>query len=465
MTFQSFGGTCEVTGSQHILSVNGKNILLDCGLFQGKRAESLERNSVFQYDPSSINAVILSHAHIDHSGNIPGLVRHGFRGPVYCTSATSDLCRVMLYDSAYLQERDIEYVNKKRVRRGESPLQPLYDVVDVTESLVHFLGINYHYSVSIAPGVHITFYDAGHILGSAMTVFDIEEHGRQYRVCYTGDLGRRGMPILRDPEILSDIDILILESTYGGTIHDPINSMKESLLKVIDRTVQREGKIIIPSFSVGRTQEIVYLLHELCTEGRLPILPIYIDSPLAVNTTEVFRMHPECFDDETLTKLHNHDDPFGFNRIIYVRSVEQSKSLNNLKQSAVIIAASGMCEGGRIVHHLANNIENPNNTILIVGYQAQHTLGRRLVEKAKQVSIFGELYEVNAEVVVLNSFSAHAGQDELLQFVTSLDKQRLKTILLVHGEEEHATMLQTKLFQLGYERVQIPRKGENIEIH
>ncbi len=464
MEFQSFGGACEVTGSMHIISVNGKKILLDCGLFQGKRALSFERNKNIPFDPASLHAVILSHAHIDHSGNLPGLVKQGYRGPIYCTDATRDLCNVMLYDSAYLQERDIEYVNKKHAKKNLPPVEPIYDVIDVTQTLQQFLGINYHYPLQVAKGIHATFYDAGHILGSAITVLEIEENGKVQRIGFSGDLGRKNMPILRDPEYVDVLDVFILESTYGGRIHEPADNMKESLYEVIHKTVNRNGKIIIPSFSVGRTQEIVYLLHELFKEGRLPSIPIYVDSPLAVNASEVFRMHPECFDDETLRLIHSYDDPFGFYRIIYVKTVEQSKELNNLKQSCVIISASGMCEGGRIVHHLANNLENPLNTILFVGYQAEHTLGRRLVEGATEVAIFGELYKVKAEIVVLNSFSAHAGKDELIDYVNHLNKERLKKVILVHGEIEQAEALKNELLQQGVKQVVIPKRSEVIDL-
>lgn len=464
MEFQSFGGAQEVTGSMHIISVNGKRILLDCGLFQGRRAVALERNSSLPFDATQINAVILSHAHIDHSGNLPCLVKQGYRGPIYCTHATRDLCNVMLYDSAYLQERDLEYANKKRARRKEPLLQPPYDIIDVTETLQHFIGVNYHYSVAVAPGVTATFYDAGHILGSALTLLEVEEKGRQIRIGFSGDVGRKNMPILRDPEVFDAVDILLLESTYGGRIHEPAENMKESLFAVIKKTVERNGKIIIPSFSVGRTQELIYLLHELFNENRLPPIPIYVDSPLAVNATEVFRMHPECFDAETLQLIHAHDDPFGFRRIIYVRTVDESKALNELKSSCVIISASGMCEGGRIVHHLANNIEDPKNTVLIVGYQAEHTLGRRLVERIPQITIFGDLYKVNAEVVVLNSFSAHAGQDELLEFVDAIDHNTLKKILLVHGEPAQAEALKEKLKTIGNHTIGISSRQEVIDL-
>jgi metallo-beta-lactamase family protein len=464
MIIQFLGATRTVTGSMHLLSVNGSRILLDCGMFQGKRAESYERNRNFPFDPSTINAVVLSHAHIDHSGNLPNLVKAGFRGPIYATSATRDLCNIMLYDSAYIQERDIEYVNKRQQKHHALPVEPLYNVIDVTNAMAQFISINYNQAVQVAKDVGITFLDAGHILGSAVTLLEVEGNGRKVKIGFTGDLGRKNLPIIKDPQPLSSVDVLISESTYGGKLHDPVNGMKDSLYQIIKRTSDRGGKVIIPSFSVGRTQELVYLLSELFKEGRLPVIPIYIDSPLAVNASEIFRLHTECFDQETLMHLHANDDPFGFNRLIYIRTVEQSKELNGMHSSCVIISASGMCEGGRIVHHLANNIENPKNTILIVGYQAEHTLGRRIVERQPEVSIFGEVYKLNAEVIVLNSFSAHADRNELLEYVTALDRKRLKKVFLVHGELPQSEQLATKLGASGLKNIFIPVHGEKAEI-
>ncbi|HXG37728.1 MAG TPA: MBL fold metallo-hydrolase [Bacteroidota bacterium] len=464
MTLQFFGAARTVTGSMHFLSVNGKNLLLECGLYQGRRAESFERNRSFPFVPATVDAVILSHAHIDHAGNLPNLVRNGFRGPIYCTPATRDLCNVMLYDSAYLNERDVEYVNKKHRKRNEPLVEPLYKAEDVDVAMGLFSPMSYRHTQELVDGVKLTFYDAGHILGSAAPVLEIEEHGKHIRLGFTGDLGRKQMPILRDPEPIGDVDILISESTYGGKIHEPADGMKKSLLGVIKRTVERGGKVIVPAFSVGRTQELVYIMFELFDAGELPSIPIYIDSPLAVNVTDVFRRHPECFDQETLAYLHQHEDPFGFGRLRYIRSVDESKALNGQREPCMIIAASGMCEGGRVLHHLANNIEDSRNTVLIVGYQAEHTLGRRLVEQAAEVKIFGDLYKRRAEVAVLNSFSAHAGQDELVSFISAIDRKRLKNIFLVHGELPQAEKLRTKLSEKGYNNVMIPDRGEKVEL-
>jgi metallo-beta-lactamase family protein len=464
MNIQFLGAARTVTGSMHLLSVNGSRILLDCGMYQGRRAESYERNRTFSFDPKTIDAVVLSHAHIDHAGNLPNLVKQGFKGPIYATVATRDLCNIMLYDSAYIQERDIEYVNKKHTKRKEPLVEPLYTVLDVTDAMNQFIGINYNQPITVAKGVHVTLLDAGHILGSSLVVCDVEEDGKTKRIAFTGDLGRKNAPILRDPQQLDETDVLISESTYGGKFHDPVDGMKDSLAEVIKRTVDRGGKVIVPSFSVERTQEIVYLLSELFDEGRLPVIPIYVDSPLAVDATDIFRIHPECFDKETMAHINVNQDPFGFHRLIYVRTVDQSKQLNGLHSPCMIIAASGMCEAGRIVHHLANNIENSKNTIMIVGYQADHTLGKRIVERVPEVTIFGDVLKLNAEVAVLNSFSAHADQTELVSYILGIDSKRLKRIFLVHGEIEQSEKLAAKLKDNHVENIEIPEMGQKVEL-
>ena len=463
-TLQFLGAVRTVTGSMHLLTVNGSRVLLDCGLFQGKRAEAYERNRNFPFDPSSIHAVVLSHAHIDHAGNLPNLVRSGYRGPIYCTTATRDLCNIMLMDSAYIQERDAEYVNKKHRKRHEPEIEPIYTVDDAARALVRFEGVGYHQRFPVADGVTVTFFDAGHILGSAVTLYELRAEGRQIRLGFTGDLGRKDSPIIKDPEPLGDVDYLVSESTYGGKLHDPIGGMKDSLRAVVGRTIERGGKVIVPAFSIERTQELVYVLFELFDEGRLPSIPVYVDSPLAVNATAVFRKHPECFDKETLAHLDEDEDPFGFNRLVYVRDVEESKRLNSLATPCVIIAASGMCEAGRILHHLANNVGNPKNTVMIVGYQAEHTLGRRIVERQPEIKIFGDMVPLKAEVAVLNSFSAHAGQDELTAYVRTFDRQRLKSIYLVHGEPVQAEALAGKLRESGYRSVLIPQRGDSVSL-
>lgn len=462
MTIQFLGAAQTVTGSMHLVSVNGSRILLDCGLFQGRRAEAFERNRSFPFDASTIDAVVLSHAHIDHAGNLPNLVKSGFRGPIYATPATRDLCQIMLYDSAYLQERDLAFL-KKRKTIGDLPPEPLYTSKDVDQTIDQFVGVPYRKYFDVAEGLRAKFFDAGHILGSASVFAEITEGGKKTHLGFTSDLGRNNLPILKDPEPMGDVDLLISESTYGGKIHEPVTEMNKSLLEVIRRTVDRGGKIIIPAFSVGRTQEVVYAVFELFNEGKLPSVPVYVDSPLAVNATEVFRLHPECFDEETLRYLHQDEDPFGFGRLKYIRSVDDSKKLNEKKEPCVIIAASGMCEGGRILHHLANNIGESRNTVLVVGFMAEHTLGRRLVERRPEVKIFGDVFKLNAEVAILNSFSAHAGQDELLQFIDRMDKKKLKGIYLVHGEMSQAGQLAAKLKESGFPRVAIPARGETAD--
>lgn len=466
----TFHGAAEtVTGSQHLIEVNGTRLLLDCGLYQGKRSESRERNRNLPFDPSSIDVMVLSHAHIDHSGNIPNLVKNGFQGDIMCTFATRDLCSAMLRDSGHIQERDVEYVNKKRKRRGESPLDPIYTEDDAIESLKYFMAVSYERSRQIAPGITLTFYDAGHMLGSAIVALDIEDHeARQdIRLVFSGDLGRPNIPILRDPTVMDEADILIMESTYGGRMHEPIQEAEDRLKAIIVSTYKQGGKVIIPAFAVGRTQQLVYTLNKLYHSRDLPDLPVYVDSPLAVNVTDIFRLHPEAFDKETLHYM-THEDPdgdiLGFGRLRYIRQVEQSKELNFLREPAVIISASGMMEAGRILHHLKNNIEDKRNTILIVGWQAPDTLGRRLVEGVSPVRIFGEEYTPRANVEVLNGFSGHADHAGLLAWAGAF-KRKPQQVFLVHGEPESAQKLAADLDKrLGYKQVFIPKLHQSFDI-
>ena len=449
-----------MTGSQHLLSVNGRRLLLECGLFQGRRADTYTRNLNFSFDPAEVDALLLSHAHIDHSGNIPNLVKQGFRGPIYTTEATIDLCGIMLKDSAFLQEKDVEFVNKIRKRKGQAPIQPLYLLDDAERAMELFRGIRYAESFEVVPGVSVTYRDAGHILGSAGILLEINENGRQYRLGFTGDLGRKEMPIIRDPDYLRDLDYLIMESTYGNRVHRLSADVMEDLAQLVREVVQTGGKIVVPAFAVGRTQLMVYLLHKLWDQNRIPDLPVFVDSPMAVNVTEVFRRHPECFDRETERLfLNNHEDPFGFGRLRYVRSVEESKKLNDLKYPHMIISASGMAEGGRILHHLRNSLENPRNVVLLVGYAAEYTLARRLMDGDKKVRIFGEEHEVRCRVLRIDDFSAHADRTELLEFVKCQSTERLKGIFLVHGEEEQAVPFQQTLKDMGYKLVQYPEPG------
>ncbi|MCJ7739166.1 MAG: MBL fold metallo-hydrolase, partial [Anaerolineae bacterium] len=365
MKIEFFGAAQTVTGSQHLISVNGSRILLDCGLFQGKRRKSFDRNRNLPFDATSVDALVLSHAHIDHSGNIPNLVRSGFQGPIYSTFATRDLCSAMLRDSAYIQEQDARYVNKKRDRNGLPPIEPIYTHADAVASLDHFISVGYDRPIPVAPGVQCTFLDAGHILGSAIVLLDVNEGNRHTRILFTGDLGRKDMPILRDPSAAPYADVLITESTYGNRSHAAHEEAEQKLHRLVNNVCRNGGKVVIPAFSVGRTQEIVFSLHRLLNEGQLPHIPVYVDSPLAVNATEIFRLHPECYDCELREFIaqDRHPDPFGFDRLHYVRNVEDSKAINRLDGPAIIISASGMCEAGRVQHHLKHTITDPRNAV------------------------------------------------------------------------------------------------------
>jgi len=445
-----------------MVELDGSRVLIDCGLFQGKRDESFERNSRFPFDPRELRTCILSHAHIDHSGNIPSLVKRGFRGRIYTTEATRDLCTEMLPDSGHIQEEDIKFVNKIQGKRGLPPRAPLYTQKDAEESLGRFRGYRYHVPVEVADGVTATFYDAGHVLGSATPVLEFGGNGAGRRLAYAVDLGRKGIPILRDPETPPDIDYLIVESTYGGRRHASLDEASEILARTVTRTVERGGKLIVPSFALERTQEVVYFLSMLMKQRRIPEIPVFVDSPLAVDITEVFRRHEECFDEDMISRIHANDDPFGTKRIRYITDVNDSKKLNGDPDPMIIISASGMCEAGRILHHLRNNIENPANTILIVGYAAKNTLGRRIVEREPTVRIFGEAHDLRAEVVVMNAFSAHADQQDLLDYVARI-AGRLKKVFIVHGEEDQSEKLAALLTERGLS-AHIPHPEEEFEL-
>jgi metallo-beta-lactamase family protein len=465
MEIQFLGAAQAVTGSMHLLNVNGEHILLECGLYQGRRQEAFERNQNFPFDPASISAMVLSHAHIDHSGNIPQLIKKGFTGNIYCTHATQDLASVMLRDSAHIQEKDTEFVNKRHKEKGKQLVEPLYIMEDAERCMSQFIGIGYDRPFTISPKVQVTFRDAGHILGSAVVLLDITENGKTTRIGFTGDLGRSKLPIIRDPQPMEDVDIYITESTYGNRTHEPFQDMKTKVRETVNQTVQRGGKIIVPSFSVGRTQELVYVLHELFNEGTLPEIPIYVDSPLSVNITEVFRLHPECFDKETKAEfLSNHQDPFGFYRLRYIRHVEESKKLNTINEPCMIISASGMCEAGRILHHLKNNVTDPKNTVLTVGFMAENTLGRRIVEKQPQIKVFGDEIPLKAEVVIMEGFSAHADKDELMTYFRHLNQKRLRHVFIVHGEPNQSKALAETIQSTGFKEVTVPVRGEKFTI-
>jgi len=463
MEITFYGAARTVTGSQHLLEVNGRRILLDCGLYQGPRDESKDRNRHLPFDAASVDTMVLSHAHIDHSGNIPNLVKSGFRGDIITTSATRDLCSVMLRDSAKIQESDIAYLNKRRLREKLPPLEPIYTMADALASLKQFIGINYERPYQIAPGITLTLYDAGHVLGSALVALDVEDNGQTMRVVFTGDLGRAHRPILNDPVFLDRADILIMESTYGDREHPNDEDTDHLMEDVIRDTVKQGGKVVVPAFAIGRTQELVYRLNNLVERRDLPAnLHVYVDSPLAIDATAVFRAHPEAYDSEMADVLltDRDHDPFGFGLMRYTRSPEESKELNFLKEPAVIISASGMAETGRVLHHLKNNIEDPRSVVLITGFQAPETLGRRLVEGQKRVKIFGESYDVRASVVTLNGLSGHADRSELLAWAGKLQPPPRETFL-VHGEPDAAFALADSLRgQLGFGSVHVPEMGQ-----
>ncbi len=463
MKLQFLGAVRTVTGSMHLISVGGRRLLLDCGLFQGPRGESYRRNREFPFDPAQIDALVLSHAHIDHSGNIPNLVKRGFRGNILATAATRALCAAMLRDCAHIMEDDVAYLNKKRRRRGEAALEPIYTIADALACLDHFVGVGYERAQEVLPGVRMTFYDAGHILGSALTVLELAENGTELRLGFTGDLGRRDLPILRDPDPLPPIDYLIIESTYGDRRHDSPPEAANRLKEVVRLAYRQGGRVIIPAFAVGRTQEIVYDLHRLSLAQKIPRLPVFVDSPLATDVTEIFRLHPECYDKEAQEMLLSTRDPFGFDMLRYTREAEQSKMLNFLREPAVIISASGMCEAGRILHHLKHGIGDRRNVILFVGFQAEHTLGRRLVEGEKRVRIFGEMHKVRARIEVIDGYSAHADRQELLDSVRPL-LPRLRGAFVVHGELPSSEALAAGLREMGVPRVVVPEAGQEISL-
>lgn len=464
MRINFHGAAQTVTGSQHLLEINGHRLLLDCGLYQGRREESYARNLKFAYDPRSVDAVILSHAHIDHSGNLPNLVQDGYAGRIYAVPATVDLATVMLADSGRIQESDAQFVNKKRLARGEPLIEPLYTEADAVRAADLFCGVDYGVPFEPIPGVTARFIEAGHILGSAAISLEIKENGRKIRFWFSGDIGRYKLPLLRDPVLPEDVDYLLMESTYGDKPHnDPGQAFKE-FRDVVERTIERGGKVIIPAFAVGRTQELVYHLNMMMYAGQVPPVPVFVDSPLAVNASNVFTRHPECFDAETRWFVQQARHPaLDFKMLTYVQSVEESKALNERKDPMIIISASGMAEVGRILHHLKNNIENPKNSICIVSWQAPYTLGRRLADREKHIKIFGEPYTVKAEIATIGGLSGHAGQDLLVDYARST-KKTVKKVFLVHGETRQATALMEKLTEKKIREVYYPELHSSVEI-
>jgi metallo-beta-lactamase family protein len=437
MRIHFLGATKTTTGSMYLLELNGSRVLLECGLFQGRRGESIERNRNFPFDPAKINAVVLSHAHIDHCGNLPNLCRRGFEGNIYCTFATRDLASIMLEDSAEIQRDDAAFVSKKRAKQGLPPVEPLYSATDAEKAVRQFVSLNYNRPVPVADGLTVTFRDAGHILGSAQVVMDVAENGRKFRFLFSGDVGRGDDDILRDPEPVENVDFLQIESTYGGREHTQKRHANEEVGNLVRATLEGRGKVIIPSFSVGRTQQMVYTLHQLTLAGQLPRVPIYVDSPLSVNATEVYRLHPECFNESIYRFLREKENPFGMENLTYIREVAHSMKLNDLKDPAIIISASGMAEAGRIRHHLANHISKPENLILFIGYCAEHTLGAQILSGQNPVNIFGEPHPVRARIASIDSFSGHADKNELRRYVEGISGD-IRKIAVIHGEEAQA---------------------------
>ncbi len=466
MKIQFLGAAGEVTGSKHLITTSsGKKILLDCGMFQGKGLETDGMNREPGFDPAAIDHIILSHAHIDHSGLIPYFYKRGFRGSVICTSATRDLCSIMLADSGHIQEHDTYTFNKKRARQSLPPVEPIYTRMDAVRCMELFIGVSYNRKFFIDESITVKFTPTGHLLGGAVTSLSIKEDGRTTRIAYTGDIGRPVNRILAPPNPFPQTDYLITESTYGDRLHKDNINAEEELLGVIHKTcIEKKGKLIIPSFSIGRTQEIVYTLNNFFNENKLPRINIYVDSPLAVNATEIFRLHPECFNDDIIEVMQNDPDPFGFNNLYYIKRVEDSKRLNTMKEPMVIISASGMMEAGRIKHHLANNISDPANTILAVGYCAPNTLGARILRGDRMISIHGNHYEVKADIEKIDSFSGHGDYREMYDFISCQDTSQLKQTILVHGDREAQTHYKSYLESKGFGNVIMPDKGDAIEI-
>lgn len=460
------GGAGTVTGSKHLLRTSRATVLLECGLFQGRRQETVTRNQSLGLDVSALDAVVLSHAHLDHSGALPVLWKHGYRGPIYVTPATRDLCAPMLADSAKIQAADARHI-EHLIERGVDliPVTPLYDLDDTVGTLELMVGVPYHRRERIAPGITLTFLDAGHVLGSAIVVLDIEDDGGKIRLAFTGDLGHARLPILRDPEVPTGVNCLISESTYGDRVHRPLVETIHELARTINRTVARGGKVIIPTFALERAQEVVFTLKQLTLAGQLPAVPVYVDSPLAVKITDVFRLHPECISRETFAKLESGDSPFDFDGLRYVSDVEDSKDIDATPGPAIILAGSGMCEGGRVLHHLRATIEDERTTIILVGFQAEHTLGRRLAEGRRDVKIFGVMRPRHADVVSLDGLSAHADQRELVTFAESVRAQgQLRQVVLVHGESPALAALAAKLTEAQFPTVIVPAVGDRIRI-
>ena len=461
------GAAQTVTGSKHLVHTEHATVLLDCGLYQGRRRESYDVNKELGFRASEVDVAVLSHAHIDHSGALPMLCRNGFDGTIYATPATRDLCAVMLEDAAAIQKQDAEYINRaiEREHIDMDPATPLYESRDVVKVLERMISVPYSRTVHIADGVKLTFHDAGHVLGSAITVLDVEDEGKKKRIVFTGDLGRTKIPILRDPEFVDGAVALVTESTYGDRIHPPLQAMDEALVALIKRVYDRGGKLVVPSFALERAQEVVYAIKRLRMKKLIPQIPVYVDSPLTVKITDVFKMHPECYDEETRALIAGRESPFEFDDLHYVSEKEDSKALDASREPSIIISASGMCEAGRVLHHLKASVEDPKNAVMIVGFQAPHTLGRRIVERRQRVKIFGVERDLRAEVAIMNGFSAHADQNDLVAYAEHTKRTGpLEQVILVHGEPGPQRVLREKLAAKGITRVANPRATDVIEV-
>ncbi|MGL4982450.1 MAG: MBL fold metallo-hydrolase [Treponemataceae bacterium] len=468
ISFYSLGAAQEVTGSKHVLEVDGRAYLIDCGAFQGRRFEADQKNRDFDFAADKLEAVILTHSHYDHCGLLPVLTKKGFKQNIYATPASRDIANLIMMDSAHIQARDAQYFRDQAKKRKEPfTWRPLYDEEDVVKTVNQFVTVSYNRKIFISREVELEFFDAGHILGSAFAFLTVKDaSGEEKRILFSGDLGRQDKPIIRNPSTnMSAPDYIVLESTYGNRLHDDINTAMDELAFIVQRAVEKKGKIIIPAFAIERTQELVYYFHLLVDEHRIPEIPIYVDSPMAVNATSIFQVHPECYDEKTYEAfLKHHKNPFGFNSLSFVTTVEESKSLNKKEGPMIIISADGMCEFGRVVHHIANAISDYKNTILLVGYMAENTLGRRLMNRAEEVKIMGDYYKVKAGIENINTFSAHADYQETLNWLKKIDTSRLKKIFMVHGEHEAQEFFEKFLHENGFPHVQVVKYGETYDL-
>jgi metallo-beta-lactamase family protein len=464
MKIQFLGAAREVTGSKHLITLdNGKKILLDCGMYQGKGMNTDAMNRNLGFNPPEIDYLILSHAHIDHSALIPYIVKLGFQGKVIATHATRDLCSIMLADCGKIQEHDTQMNNKKRAKKNLPPLEPIYTKADAENSMQYFIGVAYDRPYRVSKGVRVIFTNSGHLLGSSVVNLRIKEGEKTTRIAYTGDVGRPVNRILISPQPFPQADIILCESTYGNRLHEPQKDAEDKLLSIIRRTcVEKKGKLIIPSFSVGRTQEVILSLNNFYNKGLLPKIKVFVDSPLSVNATAIFRLHTECFNQNIVELMETDPDPFGFNDLHFIQQVEDSKRLNDLQEPCIIISSSGMMEAGRIKHHLANSISYQRNTVLAVGYCAPMTLGARLLRGDKEISIFGTPYKVNADVESLESYSGHADYSELIKFLECQEKEKIKHLILVHGDSGAQEFFREKLTEAGFTNITIPDLGSEL---